>query len=255
LFKILSFVTSLFILFLPMRAKAQGVDIPKPTRPSRVTVAQTQPVGATLPDPEEEATRAASIATSPQNPLNSFISPISPLTILSNTLNMPLTSILPPQWFGFSTALNPTALGESFNASSLLLPNLTAMMPPAAPPQFLLASSPESLLTAGLGAATRQAHLFDYGLLDYGLAGLSLGTTELASILLGGGYGLGFSAYGWEGMDLSPYLPGPQPWLGAWPSLTFGWPTFGTFSILPTLPARLPSSLPIFFPSPFMPMW
>lgn len=136
------------ILLMPILASAQsgGIDIVKPSRPGRKTIPQTQVVESSLPDPEEDLVREASIAA-----MVSLTSPLLPQpTPVVSPLAISLINVLPPAWFGFGTALNPLLGGVPL--SGLIATS------PATPPQFLVASSPAASSLAG-ASGTRQAHV------------------------------------------------------------------------------------------------
>ena len=134
----------LLIFFLPILISAQTVDIPKPTRPGRYTVPQTQTISSTLPDLEEEVVRAASIASASSFTLPNQLGSVN--SAFSSADNL----------FSDSFVL-PLSLGPTLT-ESLAYPNMASLTSMLNPPQFLFSSSPAITSLIPSDELTRLAH-------------------------------------------------------------------------------------------------
>lgn len=130
-----------FLICIPIIVRAESVEIPKATRPARITIPETVPIGSTLKDVDEEIARAATLANAAQFTVqNQFGS-------LNSSNNTSVQNF--PAW--------PVALGPTLEEVLMYqnMPSLTSIM---YPPQFLMASSPSLTSVVASDEMVRLAH-------------------------------------------------------------------------------------------------
>jgi len=130
-----------FLICIPVIVWAQSIEVPKPSRPGRITIPETIPLASTLQDVDDEIARVATIANATQLTVQHQIESLNPLNNPS-VQNFPVLPV----------ALGPT-LEETFMYQNV--PSLTSMI---YPPQFLMASSPSLTSVAGTDEMVRLAH-------------------------------------------------------------------------------------------------
>ena len=128
---------------IPVTVNAELIEVPKPTRPGRITVPETIPITSTLQDIDDEIARVATISNATQLTVQNQ-------SVSSNFANSYNTSLQ-----NFPTF--PVALGPTFKEALLYqnIPSLTSMINP---PQFLMASSPAITSVAASDEIVRLAH-------------------------------------------------------------------------------------------------
>ncbi len=184
-----------FLICIPVIVRAEPIEVPKPSRPGRITIPETISIGSTLRDVDDEIARTATIANATQLTVqNQFVS-----------LN-PSNNALFQNFPALPMALGPT-LEEAFLYQNI--PSLTSII---YPPQFLMASSPSLTSVIPSDEMVRLAH-FGGG---QGAAGGSFFGPNLLPPL-GLPFGQGPIAAPFPGPSLYPPVPVPFPFQG--PSL------------------------------------
>jgi len=138
--KIFSLLFS-FLICIPVIVRAESIEVPKPSRPGRITIPETIPIGSTLRDVDDEIARAATIANATQLTVQNqfeFFNPFDNASVQNF-----------PAW--------PVALGPTLEEALLYqnIPSLTSMINP---PQFLMASSPSLTSLIPSDEMVRLAH-------------------------------------------------------------------------------------------------
>lgn len=211
-----------FLICIPVIVRAEPIEVPKPSRPGRITIPETISIGSTLRDVDDEIARVATIANATQLTVQNQFGSLNP----SNNASFQNF----PAW--------PVALGPTLE-EALLYQNIPSLTSIIYPPQFLMASSPSLTSIIPSDEIVRLAH-FGGG---QGAAGGSFFGPNLLPPL-GLPFGQGPVAAPFPGPSLYPPVPVPFPFQG--PSLyrptTAPFPILGPSFYQPAI-APLPNAL------------